>query len=159
MLPMEKTMIALNNHQLKSLLKVSEMHGKESAEVQSVTVVYLPGGDSGAYAGPGIYWTLEGENLEDGAYLALDSQDEERAITILEAQQQQNLREYRAIEESICRDDITACKSRASCIQPHRPTWQLKVPSNVKPYKSTGRCLCDEFRQTVVDIELENPID
>ncbi len=152
-------MIALNHYQLKSLLEISEMYGKESAEVQSVSIVYLSGGDSGAYAGPGIYSTLEEENLEDAAYLALDSQDNERAITILEAQRQQNLREYRAIEEAICRDDFIACKSRASCMQPHRPTWQLKVPSNVKPYKIAGRCLCDEFRLTTIEIGLENPID
>jgi len=151
--------ITLNHYQLKSLLENSEMYGDGPADVQSVVVVYRSGDDSLAYAGPGLYACIDGVDLEDGSYLARDSQDRDRAIAIRETKFEQELLEYEAIEESIQRRDSIECKSRASCMLPHGAGWLFQVPAEVKSCKSVGRCLCDEYRGSVIEVELEIPLE
>lgn len=153
------TPITLNHYQLKKLLEDSEMYGDGPADVQSVILVYRSADDSEAYAGPGLYSTIEGVELENGSYLALDSLDNDRAIAIREAQFQQDLREYEAIEESIRSTNTFECKSRASCMLPHDSAWLFKVPAELKSCKGIGRCLCDEFRGSVIQVELEIPLE
>lgn len=151
--------ITLNHYQLKKLLGHSEMYGDGADDVQSVNVVYRSDEDSEAYAGPGLYSSIEGVDLEDGAYLALDSQDNDRAIAIREAAFQRDLQEYEAILESIRVDETAECKNRTSCMHPHGAPWMFQVPAEVKACKGVGRCLCDEYRGAVIEIELEIPLE
>ncbi|MEA8592095.1 hypothetical protein PZT57_25975 [Pseudomonas aeruginosa] len=151
--------ITLNHFQLKSLLEDSEMYGVEPTDVQSVVVLYRSADDIEAYAGPGLYSSIEGVDLVDGSYLAVDSQDQDRAIAIREKLFQQELRECEAIEASI-REKVTAnCKSKASCMDSHGAAWLFHVPPEAKACKGVGRCLCDEYRNTPIEIELEIPLE
>ncbi|WP_282287672.1 hypothetical protein [Pseudomonas sp. PS02302] len=150
-------MITLNHYQLKSLLESSEMYGDEPTDVQSVIVAYLSADDSRAYAGAGLYSTVEGQDLEYGAYLAIDSLDKDRASMIYEAQLKQDISEWEAVDESIRGTETIACKSRSNCLRPHGSAWNFKVPSEVKSCKSVGNCLCEEYKQSEIQIELETP--
>lgn len=153
------TPITLNHYQLKALLEDSEMYGVGAADVQSVVVAYRCADDPEAYAGPGLYSVIAGVDLEDGSYLALDQQDHERAQAIRQAEHDRMVLECEAEAAQHQRENSLRCKGRATCMLPHGAAWLFKVPAEVKGCKAVGRCLCDEYRQAHIEVELEIPLE
>jgi hypothetical protein len=151
--------ITLNHYQLKSLLEDSDMYGVGPADVQSVVVAYRCAEDPEAYAGPGLYSVIAGVDLEAGSYLALDQQDHDRAQAIRQAEHDRSMLEYEAVEAQVQAEDALRCKGRATCMLPHGAAWLFKVPAEAKGCKSVGRCLCDEYRQATIEVELEIPLE
>lgn len=153
------TPITLNHYQLKALLEDSEMYGVGAADVQSVVVAYRCADDPEAYAGPGLYSVIAGVDLEAGSYLALDQQDHERAQAIRQAEHDRMVLECEAEAAQHQRENSLRCKGRATCMLPHSAGWLFKVPAEMKGCKTEGRCLCDEYRQARIEVELEIPLE
>ncbi|GGM25148.1 hypothetical protein ACFQDN_21755 [Pseudomonas asuensis] len=148
--------ITLNHYQLKTLFDYSE---ENWGHFDSVILMYRSGEDCLAYAGPGLYTRTDVDDLEHTLYLACDSQDNDRAIQIAKNKFEQEVREYAEIEESEWRSGTAECKTMPSCWRQYSTDWMFKVPAKLKSCKSIGRCLCNEFRGTVIEVELEIPLD
>jgi len=148
-------MITLNHHQLCTLKEISEYH--ESNPKHFKTLMVYEAGEN-AHSGSGIYVREQNERDSEGTYLATDDADQARANAVFEARMERDLQDYQAILDEIDNDTRTRCVKQVTCCRPHEPDWLFRVPATVKKEKTQGRCLCAEYKEAVIDVELALPL-